>query len=322
MYPFLNSGYGRARGLIPPASGESAPLPHFQMQGDGFIAQQPMQSCKNQAYHRWLSAPSAMNEMMPPPNMMQVFNPNNRYNALWMFLDLECTSLDHSSPDFGILEIAATVVDDCMTVMDTFHVIVNQPPNVILNASKWCKAKFCSRSEGGNDLFAQCELSSITQADAGNMLEGFILKHAKKRHSTNHESASEAEKRSLFRSAEFDSIDTVIADVETPEEKRDRGGMRDGSHSNAGGMEHYRIMLAGCSVYFDRSALLHNFPQLRKLIGHKTIELSSLLEIGRRWRPDILRSLPPTQECHRALVDVMESVALLKWFWRSFLVGC
>jgi oligoribonuclease (3'-5' exoribonuclease) len=243
---------------------------------------------------------------------------NNRYNAMWIFCDLECTSLDYQSPFFGILEIAAAVVDNSMQVVDTFHVIVNQPARTIASASKWCKKHFCSRLDGGNDLFAQCEASTITEGVAGHMLEEFILKHAKKRH-PQPDGDAEASKRSFFKKTELQPIDTAIemdADMNTLTVEQ-----QGNKSANQAGVEHYRTMLAGCSVYFDRAVLLYRFPHLKHLIGHKTIELSSLLEIGRRWRPDLLGSLPPTQETHRALVDVLESVSLLKWFWRSIIVG-
>ncbi|KAG5184095.1 hypothetical protein JKP88DRAFT_163559 [Tribonema minus] len=255
--------------------------------------------------------------MSPSP---QLFSTQNRYIALWMMLDIECTSLDYTSPDFGILEIAASVVDDAMEVIDTFHVIVHQNARIIGNSSRWCKQRFRSRLEGGNDLFAQCELSTITEEMAGAMLEEFILKHAKKRQPAAG-SEHDAQKRNLFRAAEFEPIDALVAHEVVDGPAEEVAPPKQQMKVESTGMEHYRIMLAGCSVYFDRAVLLHRYPRLRMYIGHKTIELSSLLEIVRRWRPDLLRSLPPTQECHRALVDVMEAVSLLRWFWRSFLVS-
>jgi oligoribonuclease (3'-5' exoribonuclease) len=300
---YHQSAYGRAHGMVPP-------------EDQSQFMQLPPQGT---AYHRWLSAPAmpmALPGGMDTTCLSQVFNANNKYNATWLFCDLECTQLEFQARDFGILEIAAAVVDNSMQVVDTFHVIINQPATVIAAASKWCKRRFCSRVEGGNDLFAQCEASTITERQAGIMLEEFILKHAK----TRHVQPDEAEvKRSFFKTAELEPIDTAIEMDGAEGGINDRADERQSRCST--GIEHYRIMLAGCSVYFDRAVLLHKYPHLKNLIGHKTIELSSLLEISRKWRPDLLRSLPPAQEMHRALVDVLESVSLLKWFWRSIIVG-
>ncbi|KAG5186463.1 ribonuclease H-like domain-containing protein [Tribonema minus] len=237
---------------------------------------------------------------------------NNKYAAIWLFLDIECTQLDYQAHNFGILEIAAAIVDNSMEVIDTFHVIVNQPAHIIAAASKWCKKRFCSRLEGGNDLFAQCDASIITEAQAGFMLEQFIMKHAKERHMQPDEAE---QKRRFFQAAELETIDAAI-ETETSEAFIEKD-----VEKTQGGISHFRVMLAGCSVYFDRAVLLHIYPRLRNLIGHKTIELSSLLEIARKWRPDILATLPPAQDAHRALIDVLESVSLLRWFWRFIVVA-
>lgn len=293
---FNPSVYGRPHGFVYPPDEN----------------QQFVQAPDN-AYHRWLNTPT-QTPFIPADatsaTMSHVFSTNNKYAATWLFLDLECTQLDYQARDFGILEIAAAIVDNSMEVVDTFHVIINQPFQVIAASSKWCKKRFCSRLDGGNDLFAQCAASVITEEQAGKMLEEFILKHAKQRHIQPDEAE---QKRQFFQKAELEPIETAIEVEDAITTDKDT--------VKAGGIEFYRVMLAGCSVYFDRAVLLHKFPHLKNLIGHKTIELSSLLEIARKWRPDLLSSLPPARDAHRALVDVLESVALLRWFWRFIIVS-
>jgi oligoribonuclease (3'-5' exoribonuclease) len=302
---FRYSGYGRRHGFVDTGEDQGGPPA-------------PMMP----SYHRWLSEGGGGEFAPAPPSAAALFNVRNRYNALWLFCDLECTGLDPTAPNFGVLEIAACVVNNGMSVIDSFHVVVHQPPHVIAAASKWCKKHFCSRAEGGNDLFAQCEASAITEEAAGTLLEAFIMRHAKPRR-RNHDDTEEegARKRQLFQTVAFQTIDDEMAThadgppaaaadaVEPPP--------TGGPPPEEPGV--YRLFLAGNSVYFDRNVLLTKYPYLARTIGHKTIELSSLLEICRRWRPDLLRSLPPAQDTHRALVDVMESVALLGWFWRAFI---
>jgi len=81
----------------------------------------------------------------------------------------------------------------------------------------------------------------------------------------------------------------------------------------------YRVMLAGNSVYFDRMALLKVFPKLEMYLSHRTIDVSSLLEIVRRFRPDALRRCPTVAGSHRVSADILESINLLRWFRSTFL---
>lgn len=293
-------------------------------------------------YNRWLGEGHQQQQQQPQPgqyfgnmhlnaqtmDVSQIYSGANRYNALWVFVDVECSNLDPSGANFGILEIAAGVVDDNMSLLDTFHVVVHQPRYIIANSSKWCKQHFCSRLEGGNDLFAQCEASTISERDAGQMLHAFILKHARKR-VPNEASTAEHIRRKYFEAAELVPVEKMVEECEagtTPETKAEvefgppaSGNNNDGS----GGQQesYYRLMFAGCSTYFDRSVLLTRFPHLKSIVSHKVIDLSGILEMARRWRPDLLKSLPPSKDTHRALVDMNESVSLLKWFWRSFIMS-
>lgn len=76
-------------------------------------------------------------------------------------------------------------------------------------------------------------------------------------------------------------------------------------------------MLAGCSVHFDRMVLLQRYPQLKDLIGHKTMDVTSLLEAARRWRPDATLHLPPPSSAHRAMPDTLETIGLAKTLWKT-----
>lgn len=286
----------------------------------GYLNQQPFQHPPPQQtsheYNRWLGSSGDYRdyEAAPqdvfmghtsPSDLSHIFNANNKYNATWVFLDLECTQLEPTANNFGILEIAASVVDDSLRIVDEFHVIIHQPRYIINASSKWCKERFTTRQEDGNELFAQCDASIITEEQAGRMLEQFIQKHAKKR-----------------KSAVMDPIQQMRLDLDKGrDDTATERGAAARQYNGSGGNEYYRVMLCGCSVYFDRSVLFTKYPYLKHLISHKTIELSSLLELSRRWRPDLLKSLPPSGETHRAKIDMLESVSLLTWFFRSFIVG-
>lgn len=238
--------------------------------------------------------------------------PVGRYNAQWLWLDLECSGLEPTAANFGILEIAAAITNEDLNIIETFHVVVHQPQHILNTASRWCIGHFGSRSGGGNDLFEQSRASAITEAVAGEMLEAFIVKHAKMRRVKVSDAMcvpTTAAKRDLFKVSTFG--DVTLADEEPKPAPRASGG----------GQQHdfYRVMLAGCSCYFDRAVILARFPNLRKYVAHKIIDTTSVLEIARRWRPDVLQALPPAASGHRALPDVLESIALMVWFMRTVL---
>lgn len=238
------------------------------------------------------------------------------YNAVWIFLDIETSGLNPQSESFGVLEIAAVITNEELIVIDHMHVIVNQSEIVLTAASKWCQQHFSSRMSGGNDLFDQCRASAITEEKAGLMLKDFILKHAAHRlrpAETNYP------RRHLLRSTGFGDPLIQCMDVDTngsvatPPKKVDVDAPKQRVPPPPQ-QETYRVMLAGCSVYFDRHVLLTRFPYLSSYIGHKTIDMTSILEVARRFRPDLLSTLRAPTGSHRALIDINESLNILRWF--------
>lgn len=273
-----------------------------------------------------------------PTDLSQVFNDayaHQGYSTLWLWLDLETSGLDPLQQNFGILEIAAAVTDDDLTVVDTFHIIINQPESVICGASRWCVEHFSSRVTGGNGLFDLCRASSISEANGGIMLEQFITKHAKARRprlAAARAAPEELPKRDFFHITQLhdviDEVNMTVVDGEAtvPVENDASSHASQAQRSVRAGFtgpprQHlYRLMLAGNSVHFDRHVLLSRFPALRRFISYKVIDLTSVLELTKRFRPDALVSLAPPAQVHRALPDVFESILLMKYIWRSLLM--
>jgi len=214
------------------------------------------------------------------------------YSSVWIWIDIETSGLDVTASNFGLLEIAAIVTDNDFTVIDTLHLIINQPESVINASSNWCKERFCSRQYGGNDLFDLCKISTVTQQNAGELLSQFIEKHAVFRNKV-------SDPRTLVYNEKLNNVEQA-ANIEQPGRC-------------------YRVMLAGSSIYFDRHVLLTLFPNMTSLIGHKTIDTTSLLETVRRLKPDALQFLGPIKNSHRAMIDILESIALMRWFSRDVL---
>lgn len=78
--------------------------------------------------------------------------------------------------------------------------------------------------------------------------------------------------------------------------------------------------LAGNSVHADRMFLRRYMPTLEAHLHYRNVDVSTLKELARRWRPQLLEQAPAKSERHRALEDINESIAELR-FYRDALFG-
>jgi oligoribonuclease len=72
--------------------------------------------------------------------------------------------------------------------------------------------------------------------------------------------------------------------------------------------------LCGNSIGVDRRFLHSQLPELDEYLHYRSIDVSSLKELCRRWYPAIYKGRPGKQETHRALDDVRESLAELRYY--------
>jgi oligoribonuclease len=72
--------------------------------------------------------------------------------------------------------------------------------------------------------------------------------------------------------------------------------------------------LCGNSIGVDRRFLDRQLPELDTYLHYRSIDVSSLKELCRRWYPEVYRNRPGKQETHRALDDVRESIAELAYY--------
>lgn len=70
--------------------------------------------------------------------------------------------------------------------------------------------------------------------------------------------------------------------------------------------------LCGNSIGHDRRFLLRYMPQLAGHLHYRSVDVTSVKELARRWYPE----LPPPHkgETHRALDDIRESIAELRYY--------
>jgi oligoribonuclease len=77
--------------------------------------------------------------------------------------------------------------------------------------------------------------------------------------------------------------------------------------------------LCGNSIGVDRRFLDAQLPELDGYLHYRSIDVSTLKELCRRWAPDAYRRRPAKQETHRALLDVRDSIAELAYYRDAFL---
>lgn len=76
--------------------------------------------------------------------------------------------------------------------------------------------------------------------------------------------------------------------------------------------------ICGNSVGQDRRFLVKYMPELEAYFHYRTLDVSTLKELARRWKPDILPGFKK-QNTHLALDDIRESVAELAYYREHFL---
>jgi oligoribonuclease len=72
--------------------------------------------------------------------------------------------------------------------------------------------------------------------------------------------------------------------------------------------------LAGNSVSVDRNFIARDMPRLTEYLHYRTVDVSSIKELARRWFPKIYFASPAKTGNHRALGDIQDSIAELKYY--------
>ncbi len=72
--------------------------------------------------------------------------------------------------------------------------------------------------------------------------------------------------------------------------------------------------LAGNTVGTDRAFLARDMPELEAHLHYRIIDVSSIKELSRRWYPRAYFNAPKKSGGHRALADIRESIAELRYY--------
>jgi oligoribonuclease len=75
--------------------------------------------------------------------------------------------------------------------------------------------------------------------------------------------------------------------------------------------------LCGNSIGQDRRFIVRYLPGLDQFLHYRSIDVSTIKELAKRWRPEIYSGFKKTGQ-HRALEDVRESIGELKFYRELF----
>ncbi|HTU39851.1 MAG TPA: oligoribonuclease [Acidimicrobiales bacterium] len=76
----------------------------------------------------------------------------------------------------------------------------------------------------------------------------------------------------------------------------------------------HTVPLAGNSIGTDRRFLAAQLPEIEDFLHYRSVDVSTLKELCRRWRPDVYKAAPEKKGGHRAMQDIKESVAELAYY--------
>ena len=72
--------------------------------------------------------------------------------------------------------------------------------------------------------------------------------------------------------------------------------------------------LAGNSVYVDRLFIQRDLPKVNEYLHYRTVDVSSIKELARRWYPKVYFAAPKKTGNHRALGDIRDSIDELDYY--------
>ncbi len=79
--------------------------------------------------------------------------------------------------------------------------------------------------------------------------------------------------------------------------------------------------LGGNTVATDRGFLARDMAQLEAHLHYRIIDVSSIKELSRRWYPRVYFNAPKKSGGHRALADIRESIAELRYYREAVFVA-
>lgn len=74
------------------------------------------------------------------------------------------------------------------------------------------------------------------------------------------------------------------------------------------------VPLCGNSIGTDRRFLAAYLPMIEEHLHYRSVDVSTIKELTRRWYPGAIEAVPRKATAHRALDDIRESIEELRWY--------
>jgi oligoribonuclease len=74
------------------------------------------------------------------------------------------------------------------------------------------------------------------------------------------------------------------------------------------------VPLCGNSIGTDRRFLAAYLPDIEEYLHYRSVDVSTIKELAKRWNPEALKGQPRKAEGHRAMDDIRESVNELRFY--------
>jgi oligoribonuclease len=74
------------------------------------------------------------------------------------------------------------------------------------------------------------------------------------------------------------------------------------------------VPLCGNSIGTDRRFLAKWFPEIEDYLHYRSVDVSTIKELTKRWNPEALTKAPRKARGHRALDDIRESLTELRFY--------
>jgi oligoribonuclease len=78
--------------------------------------------------------------------------------------------------------------------------------------------------------------------------------------------------------------------------------------------------IAGNTIGTDRSFLVRYMPGVDAHLHYRSVDVSSIKELAKRWYPRVYYNAPTKHGGHRALADILESIRELDYYRRAIFV--
>ena len=93
------------------------------------------------------------------------------------------------------------------------------------------------------------------------------------------------------------------------------------TYLQSAGTEPGKSPLAGNSVSVDRNFIARDMSALNEYLHYRTIDVSSIKELARRWYPKTYFAAPAKTGNHRALGDIRDSIAELAYYRAALFIN-